>query len=137
MTTSVLCQGVTAVQAAPINQGPRSGTTIGTPVPPVGTGLPSGSQAVQPATAENVINPQTQTFQVIVTATSGNCSGTVQVMASNDGVNWSAYGSPIAVTSGASPNIGTANGSQPWEFYTAYVTAISGTGAMVECTMGT
>lgn len=136
MTTAVLCANVTAIQSAPVNQGLAAGTTIGTTVPPVGTGLPQGSSCVQPNTDwSNVTNPLGQTFQVIVTCSSGNCSATVQVMGSNDGLNWSAYGSAIAVTSGTSPNVGSSTGSNPWEYFTAYVTAISGTNAAVQCTM--
>jgi hypothetical protein len=136
MTMYVLCKGVTAVQAAPVNQGALSGYVISAVEASPGLGLPQGSQAIQPATVDNVLNPQTQTFQAMVTCTGGgNCSATVQVMSSNDGLNWSNYLTAISVTSGASPNIVAANGSQPWEYYTAYVTAISGTNASVQCTM--
>ena len=119
MTTYTLCKNVKAVQAAPAN----------------GL-LPTGSQSVNPNRMSSPINDQAQTFHVVVTTTSGNGSATVQPMVSNDDVNWLAYGAPIVVASGASPAQAAGNGSQPWERYTAYVTAISGTGASVTCTMG-
>ena len=97
------------------------------------TGL---AQSVNPSAGQAPINPQTQTFQVVATATTGNVSATVQIYASNDGVNWTVYGSAITIASGASPQQGVANGAQPWQFYTAFVSAISGTGAQVIVTMG-
>lgn len=119
MSTYLLCQGVTGTQSAPS-----------------GGVLPTGSQRVTPGKMVSPINPQAQTFHVVVTTQSGNGSATVQPIVSNDGQNWSAYGSAIVVASGASPAQEIGNGSQPWEHYSAYVTAISGTGASVTCTMG-
>jgi hypothetical protein len=80
-------------------------------------------------------NAQNQTFQVVVTGTSGNVSATVQPIVSNDGVNWSNYGSAIATGIGTSPQQGIGPGAQAWQYFSAYVTAISGTGASVTCTM--
>lgn len=94
------------------------------------------AQSVNPSAGQAPINPQTQTFHVVATASSGNVSATVQVYASNDGVNWTAYGSPITIASGATPQQGVANGAAPWQFYTALVSALSGTNAQVVVTMG-
>jgi hypothetical protein len=117
MTTYVLCKS-SVVQSAP---------TAGT--------LPAGSQSVNPSAGQGAVNPQTQTFHVVVTG-SGSCSATVQPVVSNDGVNWTNYGSAIVVSAGAAPVQAAANGAQPWQFFSAYVTAISGTSAQATCTMG-
>jgi len=101
MTIAFLCQNVTAIQTAP-----ASGA------------IPLGSQSVNPAGGTSPINAAVQTFQLVVTCTGGgNCSATAQVMVSNDGVNWSTYGSTIVANSGASPNTATGNGSVPWQFF--------------------
>lgn len=119
MTTAVLCQSVSAIQAAPS-----------------GGQLPTGSQSVNPAGVSSPINTIAQSFQLVVTSTAGNCSASAQIMVSNDGVNWSAYGAAIVASSAASPNTATGNGTVPWQFFTAYITAISGTGAKATVTMG-
>jgi hypothetical protein len=72
-----------------------------------------------------------------VTCTAGNCSATAQVIVSNDNINWSNYGAAISASSGASPNTATGSGTQPWEYISAYITAISGTGAKAQVIMGT
>jgi hypothetical protein len=72
------------------------------------------------------IAPQ-QTFQLTVTG-SGAVSATVQPVVSNDGVNWSSYGDPFTAT-GTTKASQIAGGAQNWKFYSAYLTAISGTGA--------
>ncbi|GAC1664518.1 MAG: hypothetical protein PVS3B2_00250 [Candidatus Dormibacteraceae bacterium] len=103
----------------------------------VAAALASGqAQVVNPSAGQAPINPQTQTFHAVVAGTSGNVSATVQPYVSNDGVNWSAYGSAITIASGATPQQGVSNGTSPWQFYTAVVTAITGTGAVCTVTMG-
>lgn len=94
------------------------------------------AQIVNPSAGQAPINPQTQTFHAVVSGTSGNVSATVQPYVSNDGVNWTAYGSPITIASGATPQQGIANGAAPWQFYTALVSALTGTGAQCTVTMG-
>lgn len=94
------------------------------------------AQSVNPSAGQAPINPQTQTFQAVATASSGNVSATVQVYASNDGVNWTPYGSVITIASGATPQQGVSTGAAPWQFYTALVSAITGTNAQVTVTMG-
>jgi hypothetical protein len=119
MTGFVLLSGVTATQN----------------IPAAGV-LPPGSQIADlsraGAMAPNQI-PANQTFHVIV-AGAGSVSATVQLMVSNDSANWLSYGSPIVVSSGGAPQQGSAAGATPWAYYTAYVTAISGT-ATVSCRM--
>lgn len=119
MTTSVLCQ-TTKLQVAPAN----------------GV-LPMGSQAVNPAGLSGLYNPQNQSFQLLVTCTAGNCSATAHVMVSNDGVNWTDYALTLAASSAVSPNSAIVEGTEPFQFYTAYIGAISGTGAQATVTMGT
>ncbi len=94
------------------------------------------AQSVNPSAGQAPINPQTQTFHVVATASSGNVSATVQIYASNDGVNWTAYGSAITIAAAATPQQGVSNGAQPWQYYTAFVSALTGTGALVTVTMG-
>lgn len=94
------------------------------------------SQAVNPSAGQAPTNPQTQTFQAVATASTGNVSATVQIYASNDGGNWVPYGSAITIASGATPQQGVSNGAQPWQYYTALVSALSGTNAQVTVTMG-
>lgn len=137
MSTYVLCKNVTAVQAAPVNQGLVAGTTIGTNIPPPGVGLPDGSFCVQPNTTDtNVTNPLGQTFEVMVTCSAGNCNAVVQMLASNDGINWVNYGTAVTVASGASPNLGSSTGTATWEYFSAYVTTLVGTNAAVQVLMG-
>ena len=94
------------------------------------------AQIVNPSAGQAPINPQTQTFHAVVVGTSGNVSATVQPFVSNDGVNWTAYGSAITIVAAATPQQGISNGAQPWQYYTAVVTAITGTGAVCTVTMG-
>ena len=118
MTTYVLINKATAIQSAP-----ASGQA------------PVGSQIVNLTAGQGTTNPQQQAFQVVVTTSSGNGSATVQPMVSNDGVNFIAYGAALVVVAAASPAQISGSGNVPWQFFTAYVTAISGTGAAVTCTM--
>lgn len=116
MTTWVLAQGVTAVQAAP-----AAGV------------IPAGSQSVQPSSWASGTGPGSQTYQLIVLGT-GAVSATAQIMVSNDGINWSP--GPSIPASGSGTAIGVGSGTQPWAYVTAYVTKISGTGATAQIVMG-
>ncbi len=106
-------------------------------VGPPGTNLPNGSvmATLYGGAGEMVQANNVQAFQINATCTSGNCSATVQLLASNDGLNWMNYGNPIVVTSGPSPQIQSANGGANWRYMSAYLTAVSGTGAQVDCLM--
>ena len=81
-------------------------------------------------------NPVNQSIQVVVTG-SGNVSATVHWQVSNDGVNWFDYPTvgTITVASGASPQQNNAAGNTPYQYFSAYVSAISGTNASVTATM--
>ena len=126
MTTLIGSTVASAVQVAP-------GTVQGG-VP--GSNLPTGSQMAMPGGGAGTPTqpPAAQTFHVVVTG-SGSVSATVQPLSSNDGVNWLDYGSAMAVAAGTAPQQTGANGAGVWAYYSAYVTAISGTGAAVTCTM--
>jgi hypothetical protein len=121
MTLYYLCKNVTAVQTLP--------TAIqGGPAP---ANLPVGSQGVNPnpvGAGSALQLPNNQTFQLIVLGTAGNVSATAQLIVSNDGVNWINLAT-VAATSGASPNSAGQTGTAVWNWYSAYITAISGTGA--------
>ena len=126
MTTYALFAGLTVAQAAP-------GTTQGGPP---GGNLPSGANFVNPGGGAGQTNsspPSTQSFVLVVTGF-GYVSASGFVLASNDGVNWITYGT-LTASSGASPNIQTANGSVTWAYFSAYLSAISGTNAAASLTM--
>lgn len=127
MTTYILFQGIKAIQSAP---GTVQGGTPGSNLPPGSTFANPGGGAGAPTAP-----PTNQTLHAVVAGTSGSVSATVQPVVSNDGINWIAYGSPITIASAATPQQGSAVGTAVWAFYSAYVTAISGTGASVTCTM--
>lgn len=69
------------------------------------------------------IAPQ-QTFQITVQG-NGAVSATVQPIVSNDRINWSPYGDPVLVAGVTRATAGF-GGSQNWQFYSAYLTAITG-----------
>jgi len=94
----------------------------------------SGTPAliVQPVNVENSA-PASQAFELLVVGT-GAVGATVQIVASNDGQNWTNYGAPIAA-SGTGSATTIAYGAAPFAFWGATVTAISGTGAAVTVTM--
>lgn len=66
--------------------------------------------------------------QCVVT---GSLTATVQLVGSNDGVNWESQGSAIAVTTG---HAGTTVAAAPWALWGALVTAL-GTGGSVDTLM--
>lgn len=129
MTTYPLFSGLSASQNAP-------GTTQGGPP---GSNLPPGSQMAAPAGGAGgpTSPPTNQSFQLTVTASNPgvSCSATAQAIVSNDGVNWMNYGNPIVAAAGASPNLQGQNASGLWAYFSAYLTAITGTGAKATLTM--
>lgn len=80
--------------------------------------------------------PASQSFHAVVTGT-GNVSATIHLQVSNDGINWFDYPTigTMTISSGASPNQASAMGNTPFACYSAYISAISGTGALVNLTM--
>lgn len=130
MTTYALLNDVTVVQTLPV----PSETAM------PGTNLPAGSVSVDLrfAGAGNPTTPATeQSFQAVVLGPSAGAvvSATIQPIVSNDGLHWMPYGAAMVVASGGSPNTKDAVGTVPWAFFSAYVQAISGTGAKARCIM--
>ena len=103
-----------------------SAQTTVTAAPPV---------AIQPTSNLAYLGPPAyQSFHITVSGT-GTVSATVQIVGSNDGVNWVSMFSP-QVLNGTSPqNSKLANGPEPMTYFGAYVTAISGTSAAVTVLM--
>lgn len=131
MTVYTLLSGITAVQTLPV---PVEGVAKGSNLPPQSqiADLSSGGAL------SNLSPPANQSFQVnVIGASPGvTVSGTVQLLVSNDGIHWMGYGAAIAVASGPSPGMGQlAQANSTFAFYSAYVQAISGTGAKITCLM--
>jgi hypothetical protein len=133
MGVYTLFSGVTAAQSAP---GTTQVDANGVPYQPI-SNVPIGSIGVRVdgGGGETVQASNNQSFHVVVVGTSGNVSATVQPIVSNDGVNWIAYGSPITIASGATPQQGSAINTGFWKYFSAYVTAITGAGATAKCMM--
>lgn len=101
-----------------------------------GSNLPPGSQAADfsvTGAGTQMNAPSNVTFHVVVTGTSGNVSATVQPLVSNDGINWSTSLSAITISAGLPPQNGAATTVQNWAYYSAMITAISGTGVSCSC----
>ncbi len=122
MTVYVLVQGATAAGTAPSP-----------------TNLPAqaqqGGQMVTPAGAANDNSPtQTQWFQLVGSATSGNITVIATIYTSNDGLNWTAYATTMAPSAAASVNAGLQT-ALPAKFFAAALTTLTGTGAKASLTM--
>lgn len=92
-------------------------------------------QTVKPDPIGNMPTPPYQTVQVVATTTTGNVTATVQVLGSNDGVNFSSLGTAVTIASGASPQVGSVVLNSTYKHYAANVTALTGTGAAVTTLM--
>lgn len=127
MTAYTLFNNITAVQNAP-------GTTQGNLGVPAN--VPPGSLAAQMfgGAGSLVAPPAGQAFSLQVDGI-GSVSATAQVWASNDGVNWVTYGSAITASSVSGAGTNTATGTGNFQWYTAQLTAISGTQANATLTM--
>lgn len=79
------------------------------------------------------VNLPNRTFQAVVSGT-GTVSATVVVEVSNDGVNFMPLGT-ITLT-GTSPQTDGFPHNAKYNYVRGNLTAISGTGAVVSCTMG-
>jgi hypothetical protein len=79
--------------------------------------------------------PQSQSFVLTVTSQTqaATPSATVQLVGSNDNVNWVNYGAPLTATGTVSATANSfsaaTSGTTPYRHFGAYLTAISGTGA--------
>ena len=130
MPVYTLVNAATAVQT--INNIPAIDQSNASATGAINTAVaPPGPDANSHAT------PQSQAFQAYVKGL-GSVSASLQPVVSNDGINWAAYGSPIACTSatGYSSTVYAANNS-PFAYYSGYVTAISGASAKAYLTMST
>lgn len=89
------------------------------PVNPAGSTTPAANQG----------------FQLVVTGT-GSVSASAQIVVSNDGVNWTNLTPAITASAavGTSSAIG-GNSQVPYQYFGAYITAISGTNATATLTM--
>ncbi len=126
MTAYVLCS--TNAASSPVGTSQAGGK---------GSNLPPGSNMIDLSIGgalNPVIPPTNQVFQLIVTG-SGNVSATAQPIVSNDGMNWANYGSTISAASAATVSQANGTGAVPWAFYSAIITAISGTGAVAKVIM--
>jgi len=95
--------------------------------------------AVKPwGSGDNNNSPTTQqAFQATLRGR-GTVSGSIQIVASNDGVNFANYGSAVTVSGTAddgAPVVATATGSGSFVYYGGYVAAISGTNAAADLDM--
>ena len=119
MTAYLLLNNVTAVQTAP---------TLARPAPQAA--LPGGGAG------SPVGGPTNQSFHAVVTG-SGSVSATIHLQVSNDGMNWIDYPTigVMTVSSGGAPQQALAAGTTPYQYFSAYVSAISGTNASVSLTM--
>lgn len=90
------------------------------------------NRAVKPWSSDDNSNGPTRSQAFVVSVSGGGTvSATVQPVVSNDGVNWVNAAPAITVSGNAdlapvSDSLGT---NQPFEWFGAYVTAISGTNA--------
>lgn len=106
--------------------------TIFTGVKAAQTGpLSYPNQIVSPV-GQNPNSPtQSQAFVLTLTGI-GNCSATCQIVASNDGQNFVNLGGTLTATGPAvdlKTAVQSATSSGTYNFYGAYITAISGTNA--------
>jgi hypothetical protein len=100
-------------------------------------------QAVKPPGPNNPnLPPQSQAFEAVLNGV-GNCSASVQLLATNDNpengtANWIPYGPPIALAATSAdltPGTASVRGDFPWRYFGAYVASISGTNASVTTKM--
>lgn len=113
-------QTIAAIEA-PANN-PNGGVNpVAQPANPAGSTTPAASQG----------------FQLTVTAPGGvNVSAGAQIVVSNDGANWTNLGTAMSATSAAgSSSAISSNSNAPYQYFAAYITAISGTGAVANVTM--
>lgn len=91
--------------------------------------VPDANLVVQPTQGQLGQPSSYQAFTATVTGT-GAVTATVQPVVSNDGVNWSNFGSAISL-SGTNSATGNASLQGSFAYWGAIVTAITGTGASV------
>lgn len=90
---------------------------------------------IAPFSSDSNSPPSTQTFVLTVTG-SGDVSGTAQILASLDGVNFVNYGSAIVAAAAPTTSSQAQVSQGTFEFYAAIITAIGGTNARATVRMG-
>jgi hypothetical protein len=80
-----------------------------------------------------VTPPGQQSFQLVVKGT-GAVSAQAQIYGSNTGLDWATVGAPITANGTTKATV-VANGTVPFAFFGALLTAISGTNAIASVTM--
>ena len=111
----------------------KSGTvrTLFTPTEATGTGVTSTATSKW-----NYKDSPDATFQAVVTGT-GAVTATVVIEMSNDGVNALETAAGTITLSGTTTSTdGFTTSNAPWKYARARITAISGTGAIVQVYMG-
>lgn len=112
--------------------------TLFTGVKAIQTGPTSYPNQVVSPIGQNPNSPtQGQAFTLVINGI-GNCSATAQIVGSNDGVNFLPVGAPIAATgpfADLKAGIQAANTNATFNFFGAYITAISGTNANATLTL--
>lgn len=114
MSVYFLAQNVAAVQTVPVAVG------VANPI-------------VKPSGLGNT-PPTPQTF-VLTVQGNGAVSASAQILGSNDGINFVAYGAVIAASSDTTISSQAQVGTACYDQYAAIITAISGTNARATVTM--
>lgn len=121
MSVYTILSGVTVVQTIAANVRNVDGSNGGS------------NLSVQLTNPAGGLNPATyQGFQLVVKGI-GTVSASAQIVGSNDGINWMTVGNVI-VASGQNAASAGALGSTPFNYFSAYITAISGTNATATVT---
>lgn len=94
------------------------------------------SNATTTGAGASVTAPRaTRTFQASGSTTSGSGAATIKIQVSNDEITWLDLGT-ITLTLGVAATGDGFASDAPWNYARANVTAISGTGASVNVSMG-
>jgi hypothetical protein len=132
MTVQTILVGATATQT--IAAAPQIGSPAGTVAPQFSTNNINLAAVVPYPAGQN--SPSYVTYTATVSAVAGTTvSATIQPIGSNDGINWVNDGATIAISSGTAPQSAAATVNSVFPYRSAYLTAISGTGAKVSATV--
>ena len=97
---------------------------------PVGGVLPAGSQAIQTYGANNPNSPAPQFTWTVKATGIGAVSATAQLIGSQDGTVWETIGATAQASGNdITPGSKSSTVNDSFNFYSAYITAISGTSA--------
>lgn len=118
MAVYFLAQNVSAVQTV---------AAIGSSTNPI---------VLAPASESGAGSPPTDQIFVLLVAGSGAVSASAQIVGSNDGVNFVNYGAAVAAAAAPTVSAQAQAGTSPFQYYSAIITAISGTNAVASVTVG-